>query len=138
MKLFIANFGRQNYALGWRSELDPKKQSKARQDVIPAGGQIELRADLNQEQIDAIVEGHKRYGLVDASKVKGPFSGLVFSVDKPVDMAAVMKAANPPPAPPKKAEAKADPKGDAKPDAKAKDDGKAKDDKGGDAKPDKK
>lgn len=55
---------------------------------IPAGTQIPALRDVSEEVANAVVDQHKRYGMVsqaEARKTKG-FIGMVYSFDKPVKL----------------------------------------------------
>jgi hypothetical protein len=60
--------------------------------VIPIGGQIRvspngITVDLSMPEIDAVLNQHKTYGLININELddKGsPFSGLVYCIGKPI------------------------------------------------------
>jgi len=54
---------------------------------IRAGGQIQI--DGNQPTIDAIVNQHAIYGMMDVKKVKKGFGGLCYAIDKPISVEAI-------------------------------------------------
>lgn len=69
--LFIANGTHQHQDFHYR--IPEIKQS--RQQRIAIGGQIRISGDLTQPQVDAIIEQHRKYGLIDANDIlkgRGP------------------------------------------------------------------
>jgi hypothetical protein len=61
---------------------------------IGIGRQIQVAGDLNTPDIDAIVKQHKKYGLIPVSEVKNirTFTGLCYSVDRPISIDNIMLA----------------------------------------------
>ncbi|HEV2303155.1 MAG TPA: hypothetical protein VGR91_16430 [Stellaceae bacterium] len=60
--------------------------------TIPIGGQLQIageRKELSQPAIDGILLQHNKYGLVSVEEARrtGKFSGLVYSIDRPVSFA---------------------------------------------------
>jgi len=51
---------------------------------IRAGAQIKI--DMPQDHIDAIIRQHEIYGFVDARKVGKKFAGYCYSINKPVTL----------------------------------------------------
>jgi hypothetical protein len=86
--LFIGNVSKQIQMFAYRV---PERSGIITQ-VIPIGGQIRVSpngttAELTTPEMDAVIEQHKMYGLVSINELdsKGsPFSGLVYSIGKPI------------------------------------------------------
>ena len=78
MKLYIANCSTQKHIFNYRI---PESTTPRRLD-ISAGSQIQI--DGSDYVIDTIIEQHKIYGMQNADQVTGKFSGLIYSVNKPV------------------------------------------------------
>ena len=83
--LYIANGTRQNFVFMYRLP----EIAQVRQQPIRVGGQIRITAPkegLNTIQIDAIIEQHKKYGLIPASEIeKGKTSApLAYQVGSPI------------------------------------------------------
>jgi hypothetical protein len=86
--LYIGNVSKQIQMFAYRV---PERSGIITQ-VIPIGGQIRVSpngttADISMLEIDAVIEQHKMYGLVSINELdsKGsPFSGLVYSIGKPI------------------------------------------------------
>lgn len=95
-QLFIANVTKQLVQFAYRV---PERQGVVVQ-PIPIGGQIKVtplggKDDLSTPEIDAIIDQHRKYGLipveeVDSSKV--PFCGMCYSVGKPITVDRLHKA----------------------------------------------
>ena len=51
---------------------------------IRAGSQIEING--SQDEVDYIIKQHQIYGLVEAKHIKGHFSGLAYSIGKPISV----------------------------------------------------
>ena len=85
--LFIANTSNKVNEFTFRLPGNSKLHLRS----IPAGKQIEIIRDAQQEDVDYIVEQHQIYGLVHASQIKKvcAFSGMLYSIDKPVDSVAM-------------------------------------------------
>lgn len=89
MKMYIANCTQQRQIFMYRL---PETNGSGmmggqRQQDIEIGQQVILSGDLNKFQIDAVVDQHARYGLVaveEIDRTKGAFTGLCYSIDKPV------------------------------------------------------
>lgn len=84
MQMFVANATRQVVTFLYRI---PDSSGVRAQD-IPIGGQVQLSQDLPVEAVNAIVEQHQRYGMVEAAQAyrsKG-FAGLCYSLGSPVKM----------------------------------------------------
>ena len=85
MKMYVANASAQDHLFIYRIP----EEARQRQLPIRRGSQIPLPDDLNQEQINAIVEQHERYGFVSTADVKSNnvkrhFTRLVYSIGQPV------------------------------------------------------
>jgi hypothetical protein len=93
MKLYIANAKLQTEAFTYRvpdgEAIRGSSASGARTQTIDSGRQVMISGDLNRYQIDAIIEQHRPYGLVDVADLDGVrgYAGLCFSIDKPVSPA---------------------------------------------------
>ena len=78
MKLFIANCSRQAHTFNYK--LPEKAQSFGV--TIPAGGQHMI--DNQSDVIYHIIRQHEPYGFQRCDKVDKTFSGICYSIDKPV------------------------------------------------------
>lgn len=88
MKLFIANLTKQHQTFLYRVLEERVPGGHSRHQEIAIGTQVMLPDDMSTEQINAIVDHHKLYGIksvLEARKIKG-FTGLVYSIEKPVQM----------------------------------------------------
>lgn len=90
MKMYIANATKQNMDFIYRL---PEVKG-LRVQTIPIAGQIQITGDLNQIQVDAIIEQHGKYGMIPVEEVDRAraFTGLCYSIDKPVPVAKIMTA----------------------------------------------
>lgn len=90
MKLYVANCTNQVQDFIYRLP----ETASSRQQQIAIGGQVRISGDLGQKDIDAIVEQHSKYGLVDVGSIdrERQFMGMCYSVDKPVDLKYVERA----------------------------------------------
>jgi hypothetical protein len=85
-ELFIGNVSKQIQQFCYRS---PERPGVITQ-TIPIGGQIRIspngqHVDLSTPEIDAIIEQHRAYGIVnidDIDNKQSPFSGICYSVGK--------------------------------------------------------
>lgn len=90
MKLWIANCTKQNKEVPYRlpevRRIFELKISAGQQACLP-------HEDLSKTQIDYFINQLKHYGLRDANTVKNvrEHVGLIYSIDKPVDMNRVAK-----------------------------------------------
>lgn len=90
MDLFIANTTKQHHDFFCRIP----EHSQLYRDTIKAGGQIKI-SKLDQQQIDAIIDQHARYGMQDARKVdRKTFVGLMYSTGRPVDAGQIEEGLN--------------------------------------------
>lgn len=85
MDLYVANATRQNVDFAYRIP----EVNGMRMQPIGIGHQVKISAGpggLNKQQIDAIIEQHRPYGLLEAREVtdKAGFTGLIYSVDRQV------------------------------------------------------
>jgi hypothetical protein len=89
MRLYVANATKQNVDFLYRV---PERQSWLQQ-RIPIGGQVQVTGELSRDVIDYIIQQHVKYGIVSADEVDRTreFTGLCYSVDKPVQMAKIEK-----------------------------------------------
>lgn len=83
MKLYVANTTKQEFLFTYSlpENLRPFSHN------IRAGSQVEITG--NQDAIDAIINQHSMYGMVEANKAKKGFGGLVYRIDKPVSLEAI-------------------------------------------------
>lgn len=94
MKLFVANCTKMAQDFRWR----PRNHQRGQPPVltrIEAGQQVQMPGDWISADISHLHQQHARFGFVDAKDVdrsKGVFIGMCFSVDKPVDIAAMQTA----------------------------------------------
>jgi hypothetical protein len=82
MKLFIANCKSQREAFSYRVGENGQLISQD----IPAGGQIQIYRDADEATLRAIVEQHRKYGLIavaDIDRTK-PFINLCYQFDKSI------------------------------------------------------
>jgi hypothetical protein len=80
--LYIGNATRQFLDFYYRMP----ESSQSRIQKIRPGGQIKISGNLNTADVDAIVEQHKKYGLVRVSEIDRTkdFSGICYDVDRPI------------------------------------------------------
>lgn len=93
-KLFVANCTKQQQLFYYRIIDDPRPSPAPFSVTIRPGGQVVLpHKELTSPQIDAIVEQHAPYGLIDAREVDRtrPFIGMCYSLDQPVPLEAIQK-----------------------------------------------
>src|SRR3974390_1318278 len=84
MDLYIGNATKQEQQFCYRVPED----GRLRVQDIHVGTQIKVSGELTAQQIDAIVDQHRMYGLIpaaEAGKVKD-FAGLCYSVGKPIQI----------------------------------------------------
>jgi hypothetical protein len=93
MKMYIANRSKQNQMFSYRVPDDNGTLTRPRVLNIAPGSQIALpENDLSTPQIDAIIEQHRKYGLMsveDALRGRG-FSALCYSLNKPISVNNIM------------------------------------------------
>jgi hypothetical protein len=95
-ELYIGNISKQVVQFGYRS---PERPGVIYQ-TIPIGGQIRVSpngaiVDLSTPEIEAIIGQHRTYGLVDVDDVdakQSPFSGLCYSIGKPIAVERLRRA----------------------------------------------
>lgn len=85
MDLYIANVTEQNHTFHWRELENPKIISQD----IPAGQQVKVISDKSPEIVNAVIEHHKIYGLVDIAGAKNATKSgkkvvLVYSTKGPL------------------------------------------------------
>lgn len=82
MDMFVANATKMEYDFVYRVP----ESSGLRSQKIPVGGQVKLSGNLSVADIDSIIEQQSRYGMIAADAIdrSKDFSGLCYSVDKPV------------------------------------------------------
>ena len=81
MDLYVANATKQNIDFVYRVP----GQTGIRSQPIAMGCQVRISGDLMPEEIDGIIEQHRKYGLISADEVKSArdFHGTCYSVGKP-------------------------------------------------------
>lgn len=82
-KLYVANATRQHQSFIWHplGTRSPKVQP------IPIGAQIQVSGVETPHEAATIIEQHEKYGMISADEVKklrGPFYGLFYSLDKAI------------------------------------------------------
>jgi len=93
VQLFIANATAQRHAFMYYVPDDdggrPSRGVLPRTQYIAAGGQEKISGDLSTAQLQAIVDQHQPYGLIDVNEIDRTkeFRGLCYSWDKPVSSA---------------------------------------------------
>ncbi len=88
-KMYIANTTKQDHVFTYRVPDDESAtMSRPRAITIRAAAQVALPDNMNTPQIDAIIQQHGRYGMVDAKEIDRtkPFIGLCYSIDRPVSL----------------------------------------------------
>lgn len=96
-KLYIANAKVQTEEFTYRVPDGPavpgQTRSGPRVQQIPTGKQVEISGDLSTAQVDAIIDQHRPYGLIGVDEVDRTraYSGLVYSIDKPVSPARIQQ-----------------------------------------------
>lgn len=88
MKLFIANTTKQRNIFTFRT----LETGRLRQIPIEHGSQM-MVLDGSTEEVEAVIQHHQIYGLVDSTKIdqSKAFVGLCYSVNKPVSAAVIEK-----------------------------------------------
>lgn len=89
MKLYIANTTKQRHIFSFRT----LETGRLRQIPISHGSQM-LVLDGSSEEVDAVIQHHQIYGLVDATKIdqSKQFVGLCYSINKAVPASVIEKA----------------------------------------------
>lgn len=88
MKLYIANTTKQRHIFAYR------KLETGRLVQIPiAHGAQMMVLDGSTEELDAVIQHHQIYGLVDSTKIdqSKEFVGLCYSINKPVSATVIEK-----------------------------------------------
>lgn len=87
-RLYVANLGRQAHEFHYRvpAEIGFSRQTQIRR--IEPGTQQQIHGEAPMAVLEAIIEQHRLYGLIEAAEVtKTPgFVGLCFSIDSPVNL----------------------------------------------------
>src|ERR1700683_3772726 len=85
MKLYLANTSKQHHLFIYR----PADRPETKPVEIPAGTQVQIGGDnMSDHDIDRMLRQHAPYGLTavkDLPRTAG-YIGLVYSIDKPVNM----------------------------------------------------
>lgn len=91
MKLYVANVTKQHFICLYRL---PETSQLCAQ-TIEAGGQQCLTPDFTQQEVDHILAQYDRYGIRDVSNIDEkrdpPFSGICYSIGKPVSVEKLKK-----------------------------------------------
>ncbi|MCV5209005.1 hypothetical protein OFC00_29380, partial [Escherichia coli] len=88
MKLYIANTTKQRHILTFRQ----LETGRLRQIPIEHGSQM-LVLDGSTEEVEAVIQHHQVYGLVDSTKIdqSQAFVGLCYSINNPVSASVIEK-----------------------------------------------
>jgi len=94
-QLYVGNVSKQIHQFAYRALERPGIVTQ----TIPIGGQILIaptgtNTDLSMPEIDYIVDQHKMYGMVSIDEIDGksPFSGLCYSIGKPLSAEKLRRA----------------------------------------------
>ncbi|HEY7418117.1 MAG TPA: hypothetical protein VH593_23260 [Ktedonobacteraceae bacterium] len=95
-ELYIGNVSKQIFQFAYRALERPGVVVQ----TIPIGGQIRVspngsRIDLTTPEIDHIIDQHRIYGMLPVDEIdssKDPFSGLCYSIGKPITAEKLWKA----------------------------------------------
>jgi hypothetical protein len=90
MKIFVGNATRQYRTFAYRVP----ESGRPRTQDIPMGGQIQLTGDFSQNEVDAIVDQHRKYGLIEVKDIdrRKSFAGLCYQIDKPIRVSELQTA----------------------------------------------
>ena len=90
MRLYVANATKQNFDFMYRLP----EVTGIRMQTIPIGGQVQITGELTTPQVDSIIAQHTKYGMVAVDEIDRSrnFTGLCYSIDKPVPVAKIMTA----------------------------------------------
>lgn len=88
MKLYIANTTKQRHIFTYRK----LETGRLVQIPIEHGAQM-IVLDGSTEEVDAVIQHHRVYGLVDSTRIdqSKDFVGLCYSINKPVSAAVIEK-----------------------------------------------
>lgn len=88
MKLYIANTTKQRHIFTFRT----LETGRLRQIPVDHGSQM-MVLDGSTEEVEAVIEHHQTYGLLDSSRIdqSRAFVGLCYSVNKPVPASVIEK-----------------------------------------------
>lgn len=86
--LYIANASKQSHSFNYRL---PEKEKLFMQKIEVAS---QISINLNSAEIDWVLKQHLKYGMVDVKSIsnKKGFSGICYSIDKPVNVETIMIA----------------------------------------------
>ena len=89
MKLYIANCTKQVHDFIYRVP----EATGPRMQPIREGAQIQISGELLPDVVDSIVNHARTYGMIHIDEIDRakPFSGLCYSVDKPISAAKIQK-----------------------------------------------
>lgn len=87
-RLYIANLSRQDHDFWYRVPAEEGFVKQAQFRKIHKGTQQQIHNEAPRVVLEAIVEQHRQYGLIEASEVTKTkdFVGLCFSFDQPVNL----------------------------------------------------
>ena len=87
-RLFIANLGRQAHEFHYRVPADIGYSRQTQMRKIMPGEQAQIYSEAPLPVLEAIIDQHRQYGLIEASEVAKTkeFIGLCFSIDTPMNL----------------------------------------------------
>jgi hypothetical protein len=86
-KLYVANLGAQPHDFHYRMPAEEGWSRRVQVQTIAPGTQQQVHAETSYQVLEAIIDQHRQYGMIDANEVhKTPgFVGLCYSIDRPVN-----------------------------------------------------
>lgn len=84
MKLFIANCTHQKHKFNYKL---PESMQPFVMD-IESGKQIQL-PEMNSDEINYVLSQHEPYGMKDVNRIDKNFSGLCYSIEKPISVSKI-------------------------------------------------
>jgi len=93
-KLFIGNPSKQHHQFIYR--LVDTRNFQQIERPIRFGAQVQLVGDLSTPQIDGIILQHAPYGMIPVDEIERTrgFIPLIYSIDKPIPQAKLLRAMN--------------------------------------------
>jgi hypothetical protein len=87
-RLFVANLGRQAHEFHYRVPATEGFSRQTNMRKIKPGEQEQIYNEAPLSVIEAIIDQHRQYGIIEASEVAKvkDFVGLCFSIDHPVNL----------------------------------------------------
>jgi hypothetical protein len=87
-KLYLANLGKQTHEFHYRIPAEQGFSRREQVQTITPGTQQMIHGEAPMPVLEAIVEQHRIYGLIEVSELVNHhgFAGLVASFDKPVQL----------------------------------------------------